>query len=99
MRISDWSSDVCSSDLTLGIADARRRHRQAAVVEALHRGAETDPFLAAEQRVAIDTHIFQDHVGDLRPRLAHLAVGLADRPAGRIAGTEGGADMRTEAAR
>src|SRR3546814_4194092 len=49
---------------------------------------------APEQRVAIDMHIFQDHVGDLRSRLAHLAVGLADRHAGRVARDEEGADMR-----
>src|SRR3546814_19476812 len=26
MRISDWSSDVCSSDLAQGLADMRRGH-------------------------------------------------------------------------
>src|SRR3546814_8640504 len=36
MRISDWSSDVCSSDLRLGVADLRR----AGAVEAQrHQGA------------------------------------------------------------
>src|SRR3546814_7116843 len=28
MRISDWSSDVCSSDLEVGLADARRPAQQ-----------------------------------------------------------------------
>src|SRR3546814_7086899 len=31
MRISDWSSDVCSSDLAEARADARHRRREAAV--------------------------------------------------------------------
>src|SRR3546814_3042692 len=34
MRISDWSSDVCSSDLGVGQAD----HAQGGLVAGLHRG-------------------------------------------------------------
>src|SRR3546814_5906784 len=33
MRISDWSSDVCSSDLAHGAVGDRRRHLQRDVVE------------------------------------------------------------------
>src|SRR3546814_14626572 len=44
MRISDWSSDVCSSDLTASVQphDARR----------LRRAAEIDQFLAAQHQAA-----------------------------------------------
>src|SRR3546814_17956105 len=37
MRISDWSSDVCSSDLTLAVA--RARHRQPRVRAAVRQVA------------------------------------------------------------
>src|SRR3546814_20439347 len=44
MRISDWSSDVCSSDLTASVQphDAGR----------LRRAAEIDQFLAAQHQAA-----------------------------------------------
>src|SRR3546814_13367379 len=41
MRISDWSSDVCSSDLHVGIgevAEARRLERQAGIIGHLESG-------------------------------------------------------------
>src|SRR3546814_18314820 len=38
MRISEWSSDVCSSDLLLGIAATRRGGRHAALVHDIQSG-------------------------------------------------------------
>src|SRR3546814_5246075 len=37
MRISDWSSDVCSSDLLRGVRLARRRRPKAGVDRSAHR--------------------------------------------------------------
>src|SRR3546814_1106651 len=38
MRISDWSSDVCSSDLRASCPDPRARHAAAAPDLLIHRG-------------------------------------------------------------
>src|SRR3546814_13160599 len=57
MRISDWSSDVCSSDLVLGVAyrsqvqqhaeaEPRARHRRLAVVDVPHRVLQAPLVLA-----------------------------------------------------
>src|SRR3546814_4268376 len=59
MRISDWSSDVCSSDLF------ERAHRQRPRLELLQR-----PQLAAEAGHAVDPQIAR--VGILQ---VHLALG------------------------
>src|SRR3546814_9035778 len=50
MAISDWSSDVCSSDLTAGqgLADRRARH----VAGAMHDAAGADTAGIAEQDAA-----------------------------------------------
>src|SRR3546814_6449573 len=37
MRISDWSSDVCSSDLPTGVVEAHRRPRRGRHAEPLHQ--------------------------------------------------------------
>src|SRR3546814_12373706 len=37
MRISDWSSDVCSSDLVLGLASGEAEHTCLTVEEILHQ--------------------------------------------------------------
>src|SRR3546814_3041272 len=47
VRISDWSSDVCSSDLARALAVAAARHRHAAVGEPQHQNA----VVAGEQRI------------------------------------------------
>src|SRR3546814_3609644 len=52
MRISDWSSDVCSSDLN---SDPTRDLRGALISpKVTHYGAITDPAKAGELLVAID---------------------------------------------
>src|SRR3546814_20675978 len=48
MRISDWSSDVCSSDLAVGDVDIAAEHRVAVKIEA----AET-----VEEQAGSDLHI------------------------------------------
>src|SRR3546814_14396283 len=48
MRISDWSSDVCSSDLEARLQaalDLTRRERRAQGIEPLHRGVGQGPHL------------------------------------------------------
>src|SRR3546814_10298812 len=48
MRISDWSSDVCSSDLLIGHAD---RRNEAAVIDAKRIGDTVQICLAVAQEV------------------------------------------------
>src|SRR3546814_8287764 len=70
MRISDWSSDVCSSDLTALVQLQRRTDhddRTARVVDAL-----------AEQVLAETTLLALDHVGK---RFQRALVGASDRTA------------------
>src|SRR3546814_12370475 len=47
MRISDWSSDVCSSDLTLGHLGAARLPDER---DMIHIGAAVGPLKGARQR-------------------------------------------------
>src|SRR3546814_2770964 len=63
MRISDWSSDVCSSDLQLGavadeVVDVGGEHRVAGVVDdhdRLGEGSEFDDLLAVgDAALAVD---------------------------------------------
>src|SRR3546814_9139419 len=49
MRISDWSSDVCSSDLPVGIPLVARHHRT--VVERLFRARPQGLDVGQERRV------------------------------------------------
>src|SRR3546814_17569248 len=58
MRISDWSSDVCSSDLAFGAVDAEIRdmwdlekEAQAAAFDAVQPGAPCESVDAAARRV------------------------------------------------
>src|SRR3546814_13540731 len=51
MRISDWSSDVCSSDLVRLILDAARRH-QHQLVDALRMRQRKTECDRAAQRIA-----------------------------------------------
>src|SRR3546814_12220033 len=43
MRISDWSSDVCSSDLVAELLDAARYEEEVPLVGAHPRGAQAHP--------------------------------------------------------
>src|SRR3546814_1399199 len=63
MRISDWSSDVCSSDL------ARRRHRRRDRATRLER-----PRRGRRRRAAVGEHVVDaalDHASNRRRRAAH----------------------------
>src|SRR3546814_1653222 len=63
MRISDWSSDVCSSDLPhgLGLGDAVRSHRAEEAVSMSRVTGDTVLVDAQQQRVAVavDQHLLQ----------------------------------------
>src|SRR3546814_20110116 len=73
MRISDWSSDVCSSDLARNVDPPRRdvgRHQQLhmAVAESLERRGPLRLALVAVDRDGLNTRPLQeshDPVGDM----------------------------------
>src|SRR3546814_3337557 len=76
MRISDWSSDVCSSDLKAALLDLRRRNRQPSPNFSLWATAKlpAGPLsrLRREPRFfpsALTAHSLKD-----RPALRYLAV-------------------------
>src|SRR3546814_9425994 len=62
MRISDWSSDVCSSDLKLGFKQARELEQLPARIEALEMriaeltAAMNDPAFYQRDSAAINAH-------------------------------------------
>src|SRR3546814_13177884 len=86
MRISDWSSDVCSSDLLdLGLRQAERR---------LHLGGQRNALLAArkdatarrDQRLVIIVPARPRQIEQplaLLPALRRIGVGI-DRTSGRV---------------
>src|SRR3546814_5862158 len=98
MRISDWSSDVCSSDLLL----VDRARRQPLRLEL--RGIENDANLAADPAVAIDARhagdgeqLLGDVVVDVPAQLLDRHVGRDRREAGEIVvGRVDAADLRLE---
>src|SRR3546814_20424042 len=62
MRISDWSADVCSSDLILLISPLSNRFKRDPLVEATagdraaERGASSDKLLESPMRCRTDLH-------------------------------------------
>src|SRR3546814_3757414 len=56
MRISDWSSDVCSSDLQNGPDVGGHRHDWESVVVFQKQGEEKPRFLAASRHGGYSTH-------------------------------------------
>src|SRR3546814_5917248 len=60
MRISDWSSDVCSSDLGAGVGGARALHRH---VRTRRAAARAD---AGQFGQALAHQVAEGAVGDLR---------------------------------
>src|SRR3546814_16044434 len=86
MRISDWSSDVCSSDLearTVQPAPMTQR-----------------PAAGKDQRAACDQEQQQGPRQALRAHAHHAATGpLAERERQGVAGSEPGAGMRGVATR
>src|SRR3546814_6986259 len=57
MRISDWSSDVCSSDLRMNAADMIRRAAQHTVARMLERDDFSKRF-AGQQPIAIHEFLY-----------------------------------------
>src|SRR3546814_3358792 len=86
MRISDWSSDVCSSDLAEGLTCAVAEREDDVI------GFE---YFAARERHAVDAAVFDTHVGDLLFE-AHFTAERFDFLAHACdhAGQAEGADMR-----
>src|SRR3546814_4370995 len=82
MRISDWSSDVCSSDLAVGDVDIAAEHRVAVKIEA----AET-----VEEQAGSDLHIFGD-------RKAIFVARAEQRPFGERVEAEGLGGLQLEPA-
>src|SRR3546814_4021130 len=83
MRISDWSSDVCSSDLT----DAMTTDEA---------GAERQEIPLAAGRfqhfVGIDAHAFEDQCQFVDQRDVHVALGVFDY-LGRLGHTNAGGEV------
>src|SRR3546814_8313597 len=106
MRISDWSSDVCSSDLSRRGEIADRR-QQAFFSESFHQMVEAAVHLA-EHVVLRDAHIleeqlggvlrFQPHLGEIAAALEafHAALDDEQREAVRIVGMRLGGDRSEE---
>src|SRR3546814_13034046 len=78
MRISDWSSDVCSSDLTAKHAGvcvnlAQRRNEECSSLRALRKALDV---VALQQ---VNVHIHANQITDLRVSAGREPSGLADR--------------------
>src|SRR3546814_12420228 len=83
MRISDWSSDVCSSDLQRAI-DIGHRHQFGSIVgldRTTIEDAETGALVEARQQVPAD---FGMHLGDLRRGRRAAGADCPDRLVGEI---------------
>src|SRR3546814_1407320 len=104
MRISDWSSDVCSSDLAALVAEVRREE------EAAQRASDQSAAAALEiSQLATGTAVSPEEMAEVRterdrlwrPLREHLLNGAAlQAPAEAIAGYESGvaaADDRADA--
>src|SRR3546814_8335571 len=84
MRISDWSSDVCSSDLHADAAALADRVMEDAVMPAEHAPVDMDD-LAAKRRVRL--HLVDDvRIAALRHEADVLAVGLLGHHKAHILG-------------
>src|SRR3546814_6822374 len=85
MRISDWSSDVCSSDLVMAAFSTRSAEIEAALAE---RGTSRDAASAVEKQIAaLDTReakVAADHVS-LVTQWRETASGAGFGPAARLA--------------
>src|SRR3546814_13131424 len=70
MRISDWSSDVCSSDLRSSAGtSARRRKKPKSECTATEGGAITASERALVSSTSLDIHSMRFGSGDSVPRL------------------------------
>src|SRR3546814_8722430 len=82
MRISDWSSDVCSSDLVDHRHHARGRQRHPLVGQAVaevvaHDAHRAHDVVEVHQRLA---HAHHHHVGELALFVRHVAQVLRGDP-------------------
>src|SRR3546814_5194404 len=76
MRISDWSSDVCSSDLVAQEVAQRHlriacivlvgRHHAAAQVHRRHPGADEGVLVAAHEHVFLGKRRSEEHTSELQ---------------------------------
>src|SRR3546814_757521 len=83
MRISDWSSDVCSSDL-VAAADFRRRYEvEVLAVIAENSTAQTAPRVRSGRAQALEFDLQPDGVVHLAGAVAHVAAG--DQAGGQAA--------------
>src|SRR3546814_1850519 len=77
MRISDWSSDVCSSDLNAAVA----RHRARLQIDGRILGVERVAAGGPHRDRPVERHLFRVHVvpaagrGDLRGAIRKLDAG------------------------
>src|SRR3546814_3517549 len=69
MRMSDWSSDVCSSDLASGVDRAGRELIEVALAAALPGSELTKQLLACARRQSLDPEIF-----DINDRVTQTMV-------------------------
>src|SRR3546814_10102426 len=74
MRISDWSSDVCSSDLALAAELFRRRAHEVGIV---HRGGVDGDLVGARQQELADV-LDRAHAAADRQRHEAALGGAAD---------------------
>src|SRR3546814_3949442 len=93
MRISDWSSDVCSSDLKAGLLQAAERfgvvvsQREDLLQQVLVRGhhalAEVDQAVVHAIALGAPAVLVDQHVGILAPALV-IALQDVDRKSTRL---------------
>src|SRR3546814_12826685 len=94
MRISDWSSDVCSSDLAFGAVDAEIRamwdlekEAQAAAFNAVEPGAPCESVDAAARAVLERAGLGPDYrLPGLPPRTGHGIGPAIHQPASLVRG-------------
>src|SRR3546814_5403059 len=83
MRISDWSSDVCSSDLAIMIVERMHRlqmQQAGTAVRVLHRKARdhlAHP-IAVRDRPAIAAKLHRHPLGPERYQFGRVAIGIMD---------------------
>src|SRR3546814_1180386 len=103
MRISDWSSDVCSSDLAAVVADARVADDdlELVAVAADVEGVDAAPEAAADVHFGLvpDAHLDAAlEIGDLDLAVGMERTGFVDRGGGQRRGGQGRQQQRQEEA-
>src|SRR3546814_2858603 len=88
MRISDWSSDVCSSDLSAPAAPSRRRPEMTTLQPAPPRHfLDLEGFDSAELRVMLDTAVRmkrgEARDGEAKPLAGKTLAMIFEKPSTR----------------